>query len=36
MESERAPLAACWIKDLMQCVPLEEITQAIKKDAPLI
>lgn len=35
-ETDSSPLAAGWIKDLMQGVPLEKITQAIKKDAPFI
>lgn len=35
-ETDSSPLAAGWIKDLMQGVPLEKITQAIKKNAPFI
>lgn len=34
-EHDYSPLAAGCIKDLMQSVPLEKITQAIKKDVPL-
>lgn len=35
-EPDCSPLAAGWIKDLMQWVPLEKITQAIRKDAALV